>query len=355
MNDRSRAPDLPGLDQARVTAWLSAQLADCAPPLEFRLVSGGRSNLTFEAVDRDGRRFVLRRPPLGHVLQSAHDMGREYRIISALAQTEIPVPTPRAFCEDPDINGAPFYVMDFVDGTIVRDQAEAERGIPEMLRPLVSGAVVDVLADLHALDPDSVGLGTLGRKQGYVERQLRRWNQQWEAAKTRDIPVVDDVYRLLASNIPEQQRVAIAHGDYRIDNLVLRSDGSIAAVLDWELCTLGDPLADVGMLMVYWPHPGEDTRHMLIGTPTTAPGFADRESLLARYAARTGSDLSRIGYYTALGLWKLACIAEGMYARYRGGAMGDEAPATVERIGGQVSLLAERALAVLEADPHERT
>lgn len=295
---------------------------------------------------------MLRRPPLGHVLESAHDMAREHRIICALAETPIPVPTPRAYCDDLTVTGAPFYVMDFVDGTIVRDQAGAERDIPEAVRPAISETVIDVLAALHAVDPDIVGLGTLGRREGYVERQLRRWHRQWESIKSREIPAVDQAYELLSAAVPEQERVAIVHGDYRIDNLVLRDDGSVAAVLDWELCTLGDPLADVGMLMVYWVAAGEDTRHMLIGTPTAAPGFADRESLLHRYAQHTGADLSRINFYSALGLWKLACIGEGMYVRYRGGAMGDESQEAVQRLSGQVSLLAEQALAVLAADHH---
>jgi aminoglycoside phosphotransferase (APT) family kinase protein len=345
---------LPGLDLPRVTAWLTQQLPGASPPFGFRLISGGRSNLTFQAVDSNGLRLVLRRPPLGHVLESAHDMAREHRIISALAPTTIPVPTPRAFCADPSIIGAPFSVMDFVDGAIVRDRQDAEREIPEALRPAVGDAMIDVLASLHAVDPDAVGLGELGRRDRYLERQLRRWSRQWETAKSREIPAVERVHAVLAAGVPDQQRVAIVHGDYRIDNLVLAPDGSVAAVLDWELCTLGDPLADIGMLMVYWLAPGEDSEHVPTGTPTTAPGFASRESLLARYGERSGSDLSQINFYIAFSLWKLACIVEGMYARYRGGAMGEESEARVQRLGEQVSLLAERALAVLEGEPIER-
>jgi aminoglycoside phosphotransferase (APT) family kinase protein len=338
---------LPGLDARRVSGWLTKNVPGLEPPFSFRLVAGGRSNLTFAIGDARGRRLVLRRPPLGHVLESAHDMGREQRILSALANSRIPVPVPRGFCEDLGVNGAPFYVMDFVEGTIVRDQTAAEREIPKSLRQNVSEAAIDVLADLHALEPDQAGLSTLGRRDGYVERQLRRWYRQWVSAKSREIRAVERVHELLASDMPPQQRVSIVHGDYRLDNLVLRPDGSIAAVLDWELCTLGDPLADVGMLMVNWVAPGEDTSHMLIGAPTAARGFADRSSLLARYAQRTGCDLSRINYYTALGLWKLACIAEGMHVRYRTGAMGEQSQAAVDRLAGQVSLLAERALTVL--------
>jgi aminoglycoside phosphotransferase (APT) family kinase protein len=344
---------LPGLDPSHITSWLTEQLPDTSPPFDFRFISGGRSNLTFLAVDSAGVRLVLRRPPLGHVLESAHDVAREYRIISALASTTIPVPTPRAFCADLSIIGAPFYVMDFVDGTIVRDRPDVIRDIPEALRPVVGDAVIDVLARLHTLEPDAAGLGELGRRDGYIERQLRRWHRQWEAAKTREIPAVEQVLALLGAGVPDQQRVSIVHGDYRIDNLVLAADGSVAAVLDWELCTLGDPLADVGMLMVYWLAAGEDIRHMLTGTPTTAPGFPTRESLLARYTAQTDTDLSQISFYIAFSLWKLACIAEGMYARYRGGAMGEESEARMQRLGEQVPLLAERALAELEGDQTE--
>lgn len=345
---------LPGLDSPHLTAWLAEQVPDTSPPFQFRLISGGRSNLTFLAVDRTGIRLVLRRPPLGHVLESAHDMAREYRIISALASTTTPVPRPRAFCSDSGIVGAQFYVMDFVEGAIVRSRQDAERDIPQELRPAVGEALIDVLARLHDLDPDAVGLGTLGRRDGYIERQLRRWHRQWETAKTREIPAVEQALALLSASVPDQQRVAIVHGDYRIDNLVLAADGSVAAVLDWELCTLGDPLADVGMLMVYWLAPREDSRHMLTGTPTTVPGFATRESLLARYSDRTGSDLSQISFYIAFSLWKLACIAEGMYARYRGGAMGEESEARMQQLGEQVSLLADRSLAVLQGDQTER-
>lgn len=337
-----------GFDEPRLLSWLLEQLPGLEPPLAFQLISGGRSNLTFTATDKAGRRLVLRRPPLGHVLESAHDMAREYRIISALAPTPIPVPTPRAFCDGGHVADAPFYVMDHVEGRIVRDQASAERDIPEPERAVVSAYVVDVLASLHAADPDELGLGGLGRREGYVERQLRRWYRQWTSAKRREIPAVDRVYELLCADIPSQQRVAVVHGDYRLDNLVLRPDGSIAAILDWELCTLGDPLADVGMLLVNWLQTGEDARHMLIGTPTRASGFADRPTLVRRYAEQTGLNVSRIGFYTALGLWKLACIAEGMYVRYLTGAMGDGDDEAASRLATQVGLLAERALAVLE-------
>jgi aminoglycoside phosphotransferase (APT) family kinase protein len=340
---------LPGIDESRLTAWLKQQLA-ITPPLRFRLISGGRSNLTFTVEDGGGRRLVLRRPPLGAVLESAHDMGREHRILSALSATTVPVPTPAAFCDDPAVNGAPFYVMDFVDGMIIRDSHDAERQLPAAIRPLLGDAIVDVLADLHALDPDAVGLGSLGRREGYIERQLRRWHGQWEQSKTRELPVVEDVYRRLSSTVPEQQRASIVHGDYRMDNLVLLPDGAVAAVLDWELCTLGDPLADLGMLILYWASPGEDTDALLSGTPTAIPGFADRSSLLQRYADRSGTDVSQVEFYMAFALWKLACIAEGIVARSRAGAMGPGQGETADWLAARVPLLAERARRVLDGD-----
>lgn len=341
--------DLPGLDPAAASAWLLEHVQELRAPVRFELISGGRSNLTFGVVDAAGRRVVLRRPPIGAVLESAHDMGREHRIITALSSTAVPVPTPRGLCDDPSVIGAPFYVMDHVEGAILRDAATATL-LPESLRKTVSHRLVDTLVDLHTLEPVAVGLGTLGRRDAYVERQLRRWNRQWEAVATRDLPVVTEVFVRLQEWIPTQARTSIVHGDYRLDNVVLAAGGSVAAVLDWELCTLGDPLADLGMLLAYWIEPGESAEHMLTGVPTTAPGFAGRREVLARYAERTGADVSQIGYYVALALWKLACIGEGIYARYRAGAMGAREEAYAEQVAGQVELLAHRARAVLDAD-----
>jgi aminoglycoside phosphotransferase (APT) family kinase protein len=338
-----------GLDSQRVPQWISAHVGAVAAPFEFELIAGGRSNLTFAVTDAEGRRFVLRRPPLGHVLETAHDMGREFRILSALRGTGVPVPEPLAFCADPDVNGAPFYLMEFADGAILRDADEAERGFAEPDRGRLADALVRTLGDLHAIDPDAVGLGTLGRPDGYVERQLRRWQRQWELARSREIPAIDEVHRRLSERIPEPQRRSIVHGDYRIDNMVFRPDGTVRAVLDWELCTLGDPLADVGLLAVYWARPGDDAVSLLLAqAPSRAPGFPERAELLDAYARHTGADLSEIDFYIALGYWKLACIAEGVYARYRAGVMGDDGmdPA---RLGEQVFQLAEAALATLTA------
>jgi aminoglycoside phosphotransferase (APT) family kinase protein len=249
-------------------------------------------------------------------------MAREHRIMTALQDSPVPVPPVVGLCTDEAVTGAPFYVMRFVDGVILRDQPTAE-GVPESIRTAATDSLVDVLADLHALEPASVGLGELGKQEGYVERLLRRWRGQWEKSKTRDLPVVDEVAERLAAGIPAAGPARIVHGDYRLDNVIVSPhDGSVQAVLDWELCTLGDPLADVGMLLVYWTEPGDDFS-ALTWAPTLAAGFPGRKEVAARYAAASGRDLSEIDYYVALGYWKIAVILEGVYARYRSGAYGE--------------------------------
>jgi aminoglycoside phosphotransferase (APT) family kinase protein len=345
------AATVNGITRAAVDPWLAEHVAGAVAPFEYRLIAGGRSNLTFAVTGRDGRTFVLRRPPLGNVLESAHDMGREHRIIAALEPTPVPVPKPLAFCPDPEVNGAPFYVMEFVEGVVAGDAATAERELSGRARAAAGAALIDVLADLHAVDPDAVGLGELGRKDAYVERQLKRWHRQFQQSKSREIPAVDEVHRRLAAHVPEQRRTGIVHGDYRLGNvLVGHDDGAARGVLDWELCTLGDTLADVGWFVAYWIEPGEEsTRYVPRGVATTVPGFAPREELIARYVERTGADLSTLDFYVALAKWKLACIADGVYARYRAGVMGvEDGAAEVETYARQVERLSEEALEICE-------
>lgn len=313
-------------------------------PFSFSLIAGGRSNLTFVVNGDDGARFVLRRPPLGHVLESAHDMGREHRIISAVGQTDVPVPRTLGLCTDPYVNGAPFYVMSYVDGEVI-DGPHKVNLLPVELRRAASEHLIDVLADLHAVDVDAVGLGDLARKDGYIERQLRRWTKQWANSHTRELPAIDEVAERLAARLPTQQGVAVAHGDYRFGNCLTDvGTGRIAAVLDWELCTLGDPLADVGYLGVYWTDPGgEQLRH---NDPSGAEGFPTYVELLERYATRTGRDVSGIDYYVAFSSWRLAVISEGVYARYLHGAMGDQGlgAADLEQFKAGTEQLAQSAL-----------
>jgi aminoglycoside phosphotransferase (APT) family kinase protein len=318
--------DIEGIESGTVRAWFEANIPGTVLPLTFDLIAGGRSNLTFKVTDAAGNASVLRRPPTSHVLPTAHDMGREHRIISALQSTPVPVAPVLGFCEDEAVNGKPFYVMGYVEGHVLRDRIEAEKLLDEPARGVAGQSLADVLADIHAVDVDAVGLGDLGRRDGYIERQLKRWYGQFRQSNEqtgRAVPLVDDVHDFLAANVPAQQEATIVHGDYRLDNTILGDDGRVLAVLDWEICTLGDPLADVGLLMVYWGEVGDPVTPL--GTPpTTAPGFATRAELVERYARRSGRDVSQLDLYVAFGYWKLACILEGVYARYAGGAMGGD-------------------------------
>lgn len=331
-----------GIDQRRVTDWLQSSIDAAIAPFRFDLIAGGRSNLTYRVTDAGGGKYVLRRPPLGHVLATAHDMAREHRIIAAVGRTTVPVPRALGLCTDESVNGAPFYVMSFVDG-VVLDSAEKARLLAPELRHDASLHLIDVLADLHAVDIDAVGLGDLARREGYIERQLKRWNTQWENSKTRELAAIDEVHRRLAERIPRQQGVVIAHGDFRFGNCLTDvGTGRIAAVLDWELCTLGDPLADLGYLGVYWSDgPSSALR---ANDPTPAGGFALYRDLVDRYASRTGRDVSDIDYYVAFSCWRLAVISEGVYARYLHGAMGAQTGIDLSIMKAGPEGLAERAL-----------
>jgi aminoglycoside phosphotransferase (APT) family kinase protein len=332
-----------GIDEPRVSAWLVDNVDGLQAPFHFDLIAGGHSNLTYRVVDATDRSVVLRRPPLGHVLATAHDMAREHRIISAVGQTSVPVARALALCSDDAVNEAPFYVMSFVDG-VVLDGTHAVEGIdPSVLRTL-SFHLIDVLADLHDIDVDAVGLGDLARRDAYVERQIKRWRAQWENSKTRELPVIEEVASRLSAEIPKQQGVSIAHGDYRFGNcLVDLKDSKVNAVLDWELCTLGDPLADVGYIGVYWSDPGEKPRRT--NDPTASGHFPSYDELLDRYAARTGRDLSDIWYYRAFAAYRLAVIGEGVLNRYMKGVMANAVDeATIANFRDGTELLADSAL-----------
>jgi aminoglycoside phosphotransferase (APT) family kinase protein len=304
-----------GIDVEAVTAWFAEHVPAARPPLRFERIAGGRSNLTYRVTDKDGAAWALRRPPLHSVLASAHDVGREARIMAALAPTEVPVPTVAGQCEDESVNGAPFFVMDFVDGLVLRNDAEAQE-LTVAARRHSAEALVDGLVAIHAVEPDAVGLGQLGRKEGYIERQLRRWHGQWEQSKTRELSLVDEVHARLSESVPEQGPATIVHGDYRLDNTIVSEAGDVLAVLDWELCTLGDPLADVGQLVVYWSRPyGQGA--------TGAEGFPAIDEVTALYAKRSGRGLSELGFYVAFASWRIAVILEGVYARTRAGAYGE--------------------------------
>ncbi len=339
MGERERMMD--GIDEAGVTAWLRER-TELAAPLRFELIEGGRSNLTYRVTDPEGRRVILRRPPLHGVIESAHDMGREHRIISALAGSSVPVPACVGLEEDTSVTGAPFYVMRFVEGEVVRDAQAAEVLLRPATRRAASEDLVDVLVQLHEVDVDAVGLGELSRREGYLERQLRRWHGQLAKTRTRELPLLDEVHERLVADVPEQGPASLVHGDYRLDNVMLDPEtGAVRAVLDWELTTLGDPLADVGLLLVYWTE-ADDEVQVLPTSPTRVEGFAPRDELVERYAAASGRDLDGIDYYRAFGFWKLACILEGVYSRYASGAYG-ETDDSFEAYGQLVLQLGEAA------------
>jgi len=297
---------LPGLDQGAVTAWLGDHVKALEGPVRFTLIAAGGSNLTFRVADESGHTVALRRPPVSAVLATAHDMDREWRILTGLAGTAVPVPAPIARCDDIEGTGAPFYVMAFADGTILRTEADGA-GLDKAAAGMATDSLVDVQVALHAIDPDAVGLGDLTKHHtGYVERQLRRWRTQIERAKVRDLPLLDDLHDRLARTVPsESSPPSLVHGDYRFDNVVLGPDHRVAAVLDWELCTIGDAVADACWSLLYWIDPG-DPLPFLDSSPTLATAFPRRADAAARYATRSGRDLASLGWYTVFGYWKMA-------------------------------------------------
>jgi aminoglycoside phosphotransferase (APT) family kinase protein len=309
--------DPPGLDLTALRGWLD----DAAPsllagPLTAELVAGGKSNLTYRVSDGQ-RSVVVRRPPLGHVLATAHDMGREYRVISALRSTPVPVPEAYAWCADESVVGAPFYVMSLVEGVPYRSAAELE-ALGESRTRAIGERLVDTLADLHLVHVAVVGLSDFGRPEGFLARQVRRWRQQLDASRSRDVAGIDDLRRRLGESIPPESPGTVVHGDYRLDNVLVTPSDEIGAVVDWEMATLGDPLTDVALLLTY-----QRVSALGVGagvsTAPQAAGYPTREEVMARYAARTGRDLGHLGFHEALACFKLAVILEGIHYRHAHG------------------------------------
>ncbi len=294
--------------------------------------------------DADRRRWILRRPPLGEHAGSAHDVLREARLLRALAG-RVPVPEVLAVCDDDAVTGAPFIVLEFLDGLVLRDPDGVRAELPVVERAAVGPALIDTLVALHGVDPSLLGLGALADRTDYLQRQLRRWEANWQRTSTRALPELAQAHALLVERAPQQRRTSIVHGDYRLDNCLLAPSGSgttVLGVLDWELTTVGDPLADLGQFLVYWAEPG-DVHTALHSPPTIEPGFSSRSELLHRYCAATGDSPAALDYYLAFNWWKTACIVEGVYSRMRGGTTGitDRTP---ESFGDQAAGLAAQAL-----------
>jgi aminoglycoside phosphotransferase (APT) family kinase protein len=289
------------------------------------LISGGKSNLTYR-VASDAGEVVLRRPPLGHVLPTAHDMVREYRVQSALEATPVPVPRMLYLAEADSVLGARFYAMERVLGHICRNQLPPGYGDTVEQRQAIGRALIETLGRLHAVAPDDVGLAGFGRPAGFMERQLRRWSEQWQRSKIADLPLLDALRDELARTMPPERASTIVHGDYRLDNTVLHPTrpGEIVAVLDWEMSTLGDPFADLGALLAYWSEAGDDeilNAARIVPPVTAAAGFPSREEIVESYARITGFDVSGLAWYRAFAYFKLAVVCQGIAARAAGGAM----------------------------------
>jgi aminoglycoside phosphotransferase (APT) family kinase protein len=343
----SAGEEVRGLPREEFTAWAAAALPELGPDWRATLVAGGLSNLTYRLTGQ-GHSVVVRRPPMGPLLPSAHDMVREHRVLSALQGTAVPVPRVLALCEDPGVVGAPFYVMADVAGAVYRD-AEDVAALDAPGRDALCDELVAVLAAIHAVDLDATGLRDFGRPDGYLARQVSRWTRQWEASRTRDLPAMEALVARLDAQRPGEGEVTLVHGDYRHDNTIvrLRDDGTprVAAVVDWELSTLGDPLADLATWLTYWTGRDDAGRALIVGAGVPAlAGFPSATELADRYAAATGRDVSHLAYYRAFSDFRLAVIAEGVHARYLAGAASGPG---YDRAGASVPFIVERALSHL--------
>ncbi len=336
-----------GIEHGPLEDWFRRRVTGLEPPLDYEKIHGGMSNLTFLVTDQGASRWVLRRPPLGKTLGSAHDMGREVRVVSALAGTGVPVPPVVGYCEDPEVTGAPFYVMEFVEGPVIRGAEQAAAFPGEEQRRHLGRGLVETLARIHSVDLVETGLADLGRHDGYVQRQLKRWSGQWEKSKTRELDSVEQIHARLVELAPPQLATTLVHGDYRLDNVIFSPTGDVAAVVDWELCTIGDPMADLGLLMVYWRQ-ADDPPLRLLTPASTEPGFPARSDLADWYAEITGRDISQLDYFTALGFWKLAIIAEGVLARFSAGQYGEDIGDVVDQSQATIDLLLSQAAEAID-------
>jgi len=333
------ADEVVGFDTAVVEAWL-ATVTDVARPLRWKRLPGGHSNLTYQLTDDAGRELVIRRPPQGELIPKAHDMWREYQIIDALWPTPVPVAEPIAYCDDRAIAETHFYVMSKVDGRALYSAAEVGDWLSVPARRNAGESFIDVLAALHTVEPAAVGLDELGRHDGYAARQLKTWHASWMAsmpASGLDDARIHELHDWLSTSIPEQRPARVVHGDYGPHNSLFSSEGELTTVLDWEIATLGEPIADLAYTINAWAEPtdapgGSDA-------PTSLPGFPTRAELIARYGAATGADLTHLDYFRALNWWKTGCILHGVYARYVAGQKSSEGvdlPSMVARMNAAI-------------------
>jgi aminoglycoside phosphotransferase (APT) family kinase protein len=345
--------EIIGYDIAKVEAWVDEHVESLEPPFVWTKLEGGHSNLTYRIDSANGgRSAVIRRPPMGELLPKAHDMGREWSCIEALWPTAVPVAEPLAFCESPDVTGAHFYVMGLIEGNAVYNAEDVEAWIAEPDRQTMAESWIDTLAALHSLDPDEIGLSDLGRKEDYILRQVKTWYRSWNASieyAEIDNPKIHELHDLLVATVPDQGPAVLVHGDYGTHNVMVGSDARIAAVVDWEIATLGDPLADFAYSLNAWLQADDDLLDTA-DSPTLAAGFPDREFIINRYADKTGRDMDDLPYYQAFNRFKTACILHGVYARYKNGQKAIE-PEDLELLRGRVGnsiTRAEEALAELK-------
>ncbi|GAA4482089.1 phosphotransferase family protein [Rhodococcus olei] len=331
-----------GIREPAVTAWFREHVPATHGSLRFERIPGGRSNLTYSVTDENGTRWVLRRPPLGMAHSASHNVLREAAVLGRLRDTPVPVPVVVGTCGDESVTGAPFFVMDHIDGHVLRDPEAVRAALRVEQRGEVARSLVRALADLHTVDPREVGWGALAERDDYLARQLRRWNTQWEKDRIRDLDDLRRAHDRLLDRIPPQTVSRVVHGDFRLDNCIVTGDARLGGILDWELATVGDPLADLGQLLVYWAQP-DDEVCALENPPTRVDSFPTRDELVALYLEFTRpEDVPDIDYYLAFNWWKIACIVEGVYTRTLSGAMGDT-DRTAESFGEQAKRLAAQA------------
>jgi aminoglycoside phosphotransferase (APT) family kinase protein len=334
----------PGLTLSHLGPWFAANVAGAGSDLSAELIAGGKSNLTY-LITEDTSSWILRRPPLGHVLATAHDMSREYRVMMALGSTDVPVPAMLGFCADTELIGAPFYVMAYIDGTPYRRKEDLTVLGPERTRTIALG-LVDTLARLHSVDPDVIGLRDFGRPDGFLERQVRRWRQQLQASYSRDIAGANELYQRLAESVPPQSPPGIVHGDYRLDNILVGPTDRPAAVIDWEMATLGDPLTDLALMFVYH-RLGELLGSDTVADAACAPGFLTEDEIITRYTTKSGRDLSAFGFYLGLAAYKLAGILEGIYFRHQA---GQTVGTGFDSLGGAIDVMIDTGLNALKEE-----